>query len=1416
MREGIDAGGRGNEVVQNAASGQVSGDQAQSCPKSLLQNIKNLPESYLRALVRCPLCFFLLMQLLVGVLVGACWRSGDLNTDFSDFLRANTGASLRYDAMQQAWQALSPPSGRRLQSGTMGYRHTLATLAYFKEDGGNLLEERSLFAILSYERKLQATAQWQFFCGNEIVSVSQAPTVAAGNGTNETETESIRTQQISCAPGESLVNYIWPSYDSPSGISVGPAERQQLVMDGSGSRFFPVEAVVSALRDGVDRLPASLGRLGRFFPKDFVVPEGGEAPHTDTLRSFFLFSQSYGPDGYYDSASAANAARKQFHGGDLHQLLRQQDEDLQEHGIRVFYSSGLLDEADIFSALFADVLLSVGGLALVFLMICLHTQSLLLSSIGALLVLECIPLGYVFFKQFSNLPKISIVNCVSTFVIIGVGSDLVFLLTDAWRQSASRATVPEEEFENPPDDSELDHYERSVLAHQRHLYRRIAWVYANAGVSSITTGLCGASSFLVNLLSVLMPLREFGLFMGLCCIFALALELVMFPMALLMRETWIFKRRLNQQEQQLEDLQGVGVVVPTDAQAQSVVPLDAVSENGDPFDPLKKRSFLVRFFAGFWSDFLERYKLYVIVCFVLSTLISLIGVATTLTVDGSPPVIFPESHNQILGRKILDRFENAVAVSVSPAEEENFICDIGAEPLRARPDTSVACGTFTAVGWCSSAENQGVMQSACSNTCGITGACFATWCPVDDAPNISKQEPGRCDCYQESAAEVELPPTVAAPGIVRFETSVVGFGKESWPMLEPHLRSAFWDLVGPPSSGFEQKSSYRPSLDTGTDTWEDNPALMQARTLAPVVQQHWRSGSLATWPGFEAPIFSVQTAPSDGSEVVASPKVIRQKCFCDGIAPCTHWSAGKQTVYHPLSGPGGSTWGSSVDILEDTAPRRLVETDACEACADEVAFDGDLLSRTNQFASSLLAPRRLQAYTPLHVVWGMKVRQLGPFDLFVETDTEQVWMRDDTFDPADPWAQRSMMRASENHPEALQVLPGTTWLQAFETWLSNRGLEYPARDFHGSSLQFLNNEGRPYANQVLRDDENMAVIVKVEFKIGVTLGSGLEMTTATRDAWESYVANRNSIASLKANKALQISSLWVNVEAQDGILRSTASTISTAILIGYVAAVLFTQDFLLSLFPMLSVLLTVLCLLFTMVGILQWPFGAVDVIALIVFLGYMFTFNLHMAQYYNHAKIPMELLRQANEKLPPAVTRERVLRERYCRVNHALTSVGQSLVCSAGTTTASAIFLLCCTLQFFVKFGAVILTVTILSILHSLMFLPSFLLLFGPTSKSCTNFGRLLKSRREEASMEHAQRPEQAGSQKDGMEGPVEEPPAPKPSSPPMPLPPLPPPCEPVEVIGSEEVDAVISPSHPSPKGVHVEGFMSQDQDESV
>jgi hypothetical protein len=178
----------------------------------------------------------------------------------------------------------------------------------------------------------------------------------------------------------------------------------------------------------------------------------------------------------------------------------------------------------------------------------------------------------------------------------------------------------------------------------------------------------------------------------------------------------------------------------------------------------------------------------------------------------------------------------------------------------------------------------------------------------------------------------------------------------------------------------------------------------------------------------------------------------------------------------------------------------------------------------------------------------------------------------------------------------------------------------------------------------------------------------------------------------------------------------------TAVLVGYLAAVFFTQDLVLSIFPMISVLLTVFSLLFTMVGLFQWPFGAVDVIALIVFLGYMFTFNLHIAHSYSHACVPQQLLEDDHAEAG-TLSKEEVARlnqqERYIRVQHGLMTIGQSLVSSAGTTSSCAIFLVFCRLQFFVKFGVVILSVTLLSMMYSMIFLPALLVVAGPTSRSC-------------------------------------------------------------------------------------------------
>ncbi|CAE8610152.1 unnamed protein product, partial [Polarella glacialis] len=187
-----------------------------------------------------------------------------------------------------------------------------------------------------------------------------------------------------------------------------------------------------------------------------------------------------------------------------------------------------------------------------------------------------------------------------------------------------------------------------------------------------------------------------------------------------------------------------------------------------------------------------------------------------------------------------------------------------------------------------------------------------------------------------------------------------------------------------------------------------------------------------------------------------------------------------------------------------------------------------------------------------------------------------------------------------------------------------------------------------------------------------------------------------------------------------------------------------------------------------------------------VFLGYMFTFNLHMVHSYHAANVDLEgkefldidaiaeeeattpwipaegppvdeevtsdgekvkaaeqrgdLRRrlsmaevardqadQAELRQPmvAANTKQKDRLERFERSKHALTTMGQSLLCSGITSSACAIFLVACTLQFFVKFGVVILAVTVLSLLHSLVFLPALLMLLGPTQNSCASLGHL-------------------------------------------------------------------------------------------
>jgi hypothetical protein len=362
----------------------------------------------------------ILAELLYGGLCGALYKGGALNTDFSSFVRASSKSSLERDAYKHAWtlSAYAPETReRRLSVNLVDHSHKVIHIIYHAEEG-SIFEEGKLFAIRRYEQRLREMPVWQQLCKNELRPPGENP-------------------PSSCNPGESFINYVWPEYEgeesltAPSGNIFG---NRSLRISGKGLRALPLQAVLAGLRDEPDYFK----RLERFFPKGFTVPEGDAVPTTDLMQSHFLWSLPIGPEGsgarYKTFASAKNAFEK-FLGEELHVALIEKDEGLEANHIRVFYYSDILDNIDIFYALWSDCKLALGGMVVVLLTMRIHTLSTPLALFGLFLVLESIPLGYVCFKQFSGLQDIGIINALSLFVIIGIGSDLVFVITDGWRES---------------------------------------------------------------------------------------------------------------------------------------------------------------------------------------------------------------------------------------------------------------------------------------------------------------------------------------------------------------------------------------------------------------------------------------------------------------------------------------------------------------------------------------------------------------------------------------------------------------------------------------------------------------------------------------------------------------------------------------------------------------------------------------------------------------------------------------------------------------------------------------------------------------------------------------------------------------------------------------------------------------------
>merc|ERR1719199_1336963 len=157
---------------------------------------------------------------------------------------------------------------------------------------------------------------------------------------------------------------------------------------------------------------------------------------------------------------------------------------------------------------------------------------------------------------------------------------------------------------------------------------------------------------------------------------------------------------------------------------------------------------------------------------------------------------------------------------------------------------------------------------------------------------------------------------------------------------------------------------------------------------------------------------------------------------------------------------------------------------------------------------------------------------------------------------------------------------------------------------------------------------------KVSFISNYNQQSGAQQGVDYMKLWDKYVESLNAVASISANRAWHSASLFVRAEAELAVIQSTLETIIISVVCGWAGMLAFTKD------PWTSFLVTSLVLgiisglAFFIVVLMGWDIGPIEVISLVVFVGYSVTYSLHIA--HNYVEVPAtdpEMIRLEREYL---------------------------------------------------------------------------------------------------------------------------------------------------------------------------------------
>jgi hypothetical protein len=488
---------------------------------------------------------------------------------------------------------------------------------------------------------------------------------------------------------------------------------------------------------------------------------------------------------------------------------------------------------------------------------------------------------------------------------------------------------------------------------------------------------------------------------------------------------------------------------------------------------------------------------------------------------------------------------------------------------------------------------------------------------------------------------------------------------------------------------------------------KDNSTLVQYNggprsKLPTMILENWETGSMATSRFYDM-----------GEAVATVTGLNLTKNYCQAQALCFQ---GSRACDLPA-------W-RSVGSFRAPADRRLLE-DASLASASTRESESSLAAVPARDSESLLEAtahplsRRLSqvAKVPVSkrvdvsIVWGVRPAQSTP----LVGPPKEIWSFDPTFEPNNPWAQRAMVAMCEDLPANLYVEEKNCWMSSFQYYVRySLKSRFPTRSFGDDIASWSIASGSLEIPENIWRKNNQVQAAKISFVLNVAKDIGAQSLLKHRERWDSFVAAKNAAASITANQAFHTARAWVRAEAEVAVIDSTINTIVVSAACAWIGMTVFTLDPVLAFMVLVLVLGIIVGLAFFMVVVMGWNIGSIEVISLVIFMGYSVTYSLHVAHNYAEAKVT-EYEGDVEAPLADPASGKRSPRElRHRRTKEAIEHIGSAVLSSAMSTFGSSCFLLGCTMVIFVKLGAVVLAVTVLSVLSCLVTLPALLILIGP------------------------------------------------------------------------------------------------------